>query len=86
MFAFDCMISPFNLVSVIFVTCVTFFLQAVLLIIQFYGHLKIHLSLLQMSYFIGQCFSCLFVSFFLNTAYFIVSFLTVPFISSHFVF
>ena len=64
-----------------------FFLQAVVLIIKFYWHLKIQKFLFAIGlFYCSMFFSCLFVSFFLNVAYFIVSFLTVPFISSHFVF
>ena len=81
---FDRMVNPFNLVSVTF-SNVLFFLQAYLLIVQFYWHWNIWKSVLAIQvffviFFLGICL------FLLEFCIFIVSFLTVPYISCQFVF
>ena len=86
MFAFDRMISSFNLVSVIFSNVLLFsssccFNKSILLASE-----DSEISFCNLVISLFNVFSCLFVFFFLNVAYFIVSFLTVPFISSRFVF
>ena len=86
MFAFDRIINPFNLVSVMF--------SSVLLFSSSLSFNKLILlesdestsSFCNCVISFVKVFSCLIVSFFLYVAYFIVSFLTVPFISSYFVF
>ena len=86
MFAFDCMINPFNLVSIMFSSMLLFssslsFNKFILLASD-----ESTSSFCNCVISFVKVFSCLIVSFFLYVAYFIVSFLTVPFIISHFVF